>query len=416
MIKVDYKDEKIIDSLYGEIKDFILSNKDKPQYSYSKHQHHLYEESDYPGISKNYYNETGSFEFENNNGKTIILEIDRWHPHKHNGCSGLNGNPCLNAQIYVLNSNEKELLWELKVGSGTLHWEAEVTSLEIPKDILIPKTEEKEDDIVIETISDDKTIQTPQEYIDDRDLFDELTKAHKQYSDANERKNNVISERENAIENAKNQIITEYSKKVNDCDGVIEKALSDLNSYEELISKYSTFNQDMISVVITELVKIIEGKEFLYKTVVDKYKNVVHGPMDSWDENVERKVKIIVDSNKAQDFYDNSYAYDYKKYISKIDQLVEDGYAILLSGDNSKNITFLSSEDGQISYLVNFGKFNYIKDFVDELIQYRFQRRKDDIAKEDIILCMQKFISKYEDQIAKNYVSNVNARVLKLSL
>ena len=30
--------------------------------------------------------------------------------------------------------------------------------------------------------------------------------------------------------------------------------------------------------------------------------------------------------------------------------------------------------------IVNFGKFNYIKDFVDELIQYRFQRRKDDIA------------------------------------
>ena len=420
MIEVDYKDKKVIDSLYGKIRQFILSNKGMPKYSYSKHQHHLYEESDYPGISKGYYNETGSFEFENNNGKTIILEIDRWHPHKHNGWSGLNGNPCLNAQIYVLNSNEKQLLWELKVVSGTLHWEAEVTSLEFPKDFLIPKKEEKEEEKeeekIIETIVDDKNAEIKQEIIDDRNLFDELTKAHKQYSDANERKSNVILERKNAIEKAKEQIITEYRKKVNDCDGVVKKALSDLNSYEKLISKYSTFNQDMISVVITELVKIIEGKEFLYKTVVDKYKNVVHGPMDSWDENVERKVKIIVDSNKAQDFYDNSYAYDYKKYISKIDQLVEDGYAILLSGDNSKNITFLSSEDGQISYLVNFGKFDYIKDFVDELIQYRFQRRKDDIAKEDIILCMQKFISKYEEQIAKNYVSNVNARVLKLSL
>lgn len=416
MIEVDYKDKKVIDSLYGKIRQFILSNKGMPKYSYSKHQHHLYEESDYPGISKGYYNETGSFEFENNNGKTIILEIDRWHPHKHNGWSGLNGNPCLNAQIYVLNSNEKQLSWELKVVSGTLHWEAEVTSLEFPKDFLIPKKEEKEEEKIIETIVDDKNAEIKQEIIDDRNLFNELTKAHKQYSDANERKSNVILERKNAIEKAKEQIITEYRKKVNDCDGVVKKALSDLNSYEKLISKYSTFNQDMISVVITELVKIIEGKEFLYKTVVDKYKNVVHGPMDSWDENVERKVKIIVDSNKAQDFYDNSYAYDYKKYISKIDQLVEDGYAILLSGDNSKNITFLSSEDGQISYLVNFGKFDYIKDFVDELIQYRFQRRKDDIAKEDIILCMQKFISKYEEQIAKNYVSNVNARVLKLSL
>lgn len=281
MIKIDYKDKKTIDNLYEEIKDFILSNKDKPQYSYSKHQHHLYEESDYPGISKKFYNENGSFEFENNNEKTIIVEINRWHQHQHNGCSGLNGNPCLTAQIYVLNSNEKELLWELKVGSGTLHWEAEVTSLEIPKNILIPKTEEKEEDKIIEKINDDKTIQTTQEYIDDRDLFEELTKVHKQYYDANKRRNNVISQREDAVKMAKEQIITEYSKKVNDCDDMVNKALSELNSYEELISKYSTFNQDMISVVITELVKIIEGKEFLYKTVVDKYQKVVHGPMDS---------------------------------------------------------------------------------------------------------------------------------------
>ena len=416
MIEVDYKDKKVIDSLYGKIRHFILSNKGMPKYSYSKHQHHLYEESEHPGISEDYFNETGSFEFENNNGKTIIVEIHRWHPHQHNGWSGLNGNPCLNAQIYVLTPNEKELLWELKVGSGTLHWKAEVTSLEIPKNVLIPKIEEKKEDKIIETIVDDKKIQTTQEIIDDRNLFDELAKTHKQYFDANKKRENIISERQDKIEKSTERIIAEYNKKIDDCDNSINEKLLELNSYKELISKYSTFDQDMIGVVIAELVKIIEGKEFLYKSAVDIFQKVVHGPMDSWDENVKRDVRIIVDSNKSQDCYDNSYAYDYEKYNSKIDQLVEDGYAILLSTSNSKDITFLSSKNGQISYLVDFGKFDYVKDFIDELIQYRFQRRKENITKEDIIFCVRKFISKYEDQIAKNYVSNVNARVLKLSL
>ena len=416
MIEVDYKDKKVIDSLYGKIRQFILSNKGMPKYSYSKHQHHLYEESEHPGISEGYFNETGSFEFENNNGKTIILEIHRWHPHKHNGWSRLNGNPCLNAQIYVLNSNEKELLWELKVGSGTLHWKAEVTSLEIPNDILIPKTEEKEEDKIIEKINDDKTVQTPQEYIDDRDLFEELKKSYEYYCDANKKRDDVILDRDDAIEKAKEKVIAEYSKKVSDCDDVVKKTKSDLNDYNELVSKYSTFNQNMIGIVITELVKIIEGKEFLYKNVVDIFQKVVHGPMDSWDEKVERKVRIIIDSNESQDCYDNSYAYDYKKYNSQIDQLVEDGYAILLSTGNSKDITFLTSKNGQISYLVNFGKFGYIKDFIDELVQYRFQRKKEDITKEDVIFCLQRFIPKYEEQIAKKYVSSINARVLKLSL
>lgn len=416
MIEVDYKDKKVIDSLYGKIRHFILSNKGMPKYSYSKHQHHLYEESEHPGISEDYFNETGSFEFENNNGKTIIVEIHRWHPHQHNGWSGLNGNPCLNAQIYVLSSNEKELLWELKVGSGTLHWKSEVTSLEIPIDFLIPKIEEKKEDKVIETIVDDKKIQTTQEIIDDRNLFDELAKTHKQYCDANKKRENIISERQDEIEKSTERIIAEYSKKIEDCDNSINEKLLELKSYKELIFKYSTFDQDMIGVVIVELAKIIEGKEFLYKSAVDIFQKVVHGPIDSWDENVKRNVRIIVDSNKSQDCYDNSYAYDYEKYNSKIDQLVEDGYAILLSTSNSKDITFLSSKNGQISYLVDFGKFDYIKDFIDELIQYRFQRRKENITKEDIIFCVRKFISKYEDQIAKKYVLNVNARVLNLSL
>lgn len=419
MIKIEFankEDINRIDSLYEEIRKIILLNEENPKYCYSKTQHHLYEESDFPGISKKYYNEEGSFEFENINGEKIIIEINRWHPHQHNGCSGLNALPCLNAQIYSLNSNEKELLWELKVVSGTLYWKAEVTNFEIPKNILIPKIEEKENDIVIETTIDDKNVQTVQEIIDDRNLFNELAKIHEQFNDAKEKRNNIISEQEDMIEKAKERIIIEYSKKVEDCDDNIRSTLAELNNYEELVSKYSTFNQDMIGVVIAELVKVIEGKEFLYKKAVDIFQKVVHGPMDSWDEKVERKIIIIVDSNKSQECYDNSYACDYKKYNSKIDQLVEDGDAILLSVGNPNDITFLSSKNGQINYLVNFGKFEYVKDFVDELIQYRFQRRKDDITKEDIIFCVQKFISKYEDQLAKNYVSNINAKVLKLQL
>ena len=139
MIEIEYKEKEKVDSLYNEVKNIILTKKDNQSFDYKHKQHHLYEESEYPGISKNYYNESGSVEFENINGKIIGLEIYRWHPHKHNGCSGLNGNPCLTAVIYTIENEEKQVLWELNVKSGTLYYKAEVSSLEIPNDILQEK-------------------------------------------------------------------------------------------------------------------------------------------------------------------------------------------------------------------------------------------------------------------------------------
>jgi len=106
MIEIKNIESEKAEALYKEIKDIILDKKDKKSFNYNHKQHHLYEASEIPGISKNYYNEDGSVEFTNINGKIIRLEIHRWHPHKHNGWSGLNGCPCLNATIYIVENDD----------------------------------------------------------------------------------------------------------------------------------------------------------------------------------------------------------------------------------------------------------------------------------------------------------------------
>lgn len=77
-------------NFYNEIKELILSKSNNEHFHYEKKQHHLYEEADSPDVSKDYYNENGSVEFENNNNEIIGIAIERWHPHQHNGFSGLN--------------------------------------------------------------------------------------------------------------------------------------------------------------------------------------------------------------------------------------------------------------------------------------------------------------------------------------
>ena len=111
MFEIKHKESEIVNNLYNEVKNIILTKKSNESFSYTHKQHHLHEESQYPGISKNYYNENGIVEFENIYGKIIGLEICRLHRHKHNGFGGLSSNPCLSAVIYTIDNEEKQVLW-----------------------------------------------------------------------------------------------------------------------------------------------------------------------------------------------------------------------------------------------------------------------------------------------------------------
>ena len=160
MIEIKYEEKNEVDNLYNKVKEIILSKKDNKSFEYNHKQHYLYAESKCPGISKNYYNERGAVEFENINGKIIRLEIYRYHPHMHNGCNGLNGNPCLSAIIYEIEGEEKQVLWELDVESGTLYYKAMVSSLEIPYNILqekpVPFSLNIQEDEVKESVDNEK--------------------------------------------------------------------------------------------------------------------------------------------------------------------------------------------------------------------------------------------------------------------
>ena len=133
----DFDEMKKINTLYEEVTNILLSKKANKTYKYNKQYFNgNYELSLYPETYKNRYIEDGSVEFKNLNGDIIQIIISRWHAHKHNGCGGINGYPCLGVAIYKVNGEESELIWGLGVESGTMYWHAEYTSDTIPFDIL----------------------------------------------------------------------------------------------------------------------------------------------------------------------------------------------------------------------------------------------------------------------------------------
>ena len=102
-------------ALYKAIKDIILAKENESEYQYNKKYHNLYEKEASRELQENFYNENGSVEIQNILGETIVIEINRWHPHKHNGWSGLNSTPCRSAIIYIRDGDEKKKLYQKEI-------------------------------------------------------------------------------------------------------------------------------------------------------------------------------------------------------------------------------------------------------------------------------------------------------------
>lgn len=415
MIKIEYKEKEKVDNLYNQVKNIILTKKDNQSFEYNYKQHHLYEELEYPGISKNYYDESGSVEFENIDGKIIKLEIYRCHHHKHNGCSGLNGNPCLTAVIYTVENEEKQMLWELNVESATLYYKAEVSSLEIPTDILQEKQISNNSNIrenkITTKIKDEIEVKSqvmkPQET---KILLDEIVELYNKCKNLEQVKEELLLKRKEEIEKATEKIMKSYSMKLSQNNEDITYIKKELIDFNKLFSKYSTFNIDLVGKVLQQLISIVENEEYLYKQVTHKFKKRVHGVMDSWDEDIEIKVGIIVRKDKLKNCYDSSYE-------SEINKLVKNGNALLLSEQdiyNNKEITFYTFQDGHFLCCIDFGRFDYIKEFIDNIVQYRFQNDIIEFTEKDMLIFMKNFVNWHKDIIMKNYSSKIKEKTLSL--
>lgn len=392
MIRIDSKN--VADSFYDEIKNLILSKDEK---QYEKHQHHLYEEKTYPGISKDYYNENGSLEFKNIKGEIIRLEINRFHRHSHNGFSGLCGNPCLSAKIYRLDVDQKQLLWELNVEAGTLVYHAEATSLEIPRDSL------EEEKLIEPNIEETTLFRAEVAKIKKENIFAEIARAYNNSEKLTDSKDKLETERDNKIKKVTKVINKEYATKFNQINKEIATLKKETEKFNKLLKKYSMFNIDIIGKILEKLMSIVEGEEYNYRQVIHKFNIRRHGVMDSWDEEVKKIAFVIapknyLDNNYQIDFENNNFLFLFEDEIYSLDL----------------KIPIFAIDDGQISCVINTDKFGYIKNFLEHVVQYRFENNIENITEEQMLDLLSIFISSYEEKIIDTYCARVRKKITNL--
>lgn len=406
MIKIE---RELGSSLYEEVRKIVLKYQNDENCYYKKEQHHLYENVGWE-VEKKFYNENGKVQFMNMDGNLVEVEIYRWHNHQHNGYSGLCGAPCLEATIY-LTKEERQKVWELKICCGTLHYDGSVSALELPMDILRKKEESLE-----ETLEEkDTTVLVGKEALKEREsLFTLVSKQQEKIRFFLEKKEAILKNRDRELEEAKKKIISSYSIELSETEKETNLLRQELDEFSSLLHQYSTFDSVVISDIISQLISIYEEEKYSSTTLQYPSKRRVHGVMDSWEEDVDTRIRVI-----GSDLILSNYLHSKPLSDEVVCELISTGKVFLLSKESgylqdNRNITFYHFTDGKFYCQVDFGEFGYVKDFIEQLVQYRLEANLENITIEEITFALKNYLHQHQENVIVLHGEKIKQKISNL--
>ena len=168
---------------------------------------------------------------------------------------------------------------------------------------------------------------------------------------------------------------------INIYNNKIENILNDIN-------EYSTFHVSEIKYAILDLIKIFTGENY---EVQETYYHIKPKSLIETED-----ILIYVKSNLKEV---NDYSF------IKFHSLLKHNNALVFKYIDHSNryIKFYDVYDKNIKQTIKFGKFTFIKDFIDELIQYKINYNTNEISEEEIDEIKINFIKSRLGEINDNY-------------
>lgn len=205
----------------------------------------------------------------------------------------------------------------------------------------------------------------------------ELERLQREKKDLTQSINDNKIKKENEIMEAQRLIEEKYDGLIQKDDRNLCETKSAIDFLKKKIAECSEFNGEcartLISMII-DIIKVYEGKNYIQQTLIYS--------LDSKRPIKTQRANVIISKNRKLD-KDKS-----ESQLSKINIRIKEGNALVLnwndSFSDSKYIKFYDLKDNNIKHNVSFGKFNYIKEFVDYIISYRLENGLKEITTKEI--------------------------------
>lgn len=167
------------------------------------------------------------------------------------------------------------------------------------------------------------------------------------------------------------------------------------------LENYSTFDSKLIGSIIEKLVSLVEGEEYFYQEAIHKTYELESTILGGQVDKVEKKTLMIVEGSQKRRYYN-----DYHEQDNEVNRLVQNGQAFILSEHKlwfSSWITFYTTYKGKLKCLIDFGKFSYVQDFIDLVVEYRFKNNLSKVSEKDLLSLMSGFVLNNKVFIEENY-------------
>lgn len=232
-------------------------------------------------------------------------------------------------------------------------------------------------------------------------LFETIDSMRDKYLLAKDEEEIVYKKMNEEIETEVEKIKLSYQEKLNISKNTHKHLKDELQNQEKLIKSYSTFDSEMIGNIIAQLVSIFEGEVYSFQKATHETYKYESTPYGSESFRTTKKMLMIVQGNNKYSSY-----YDYNENNNVILRLIAAGQGFVLSEsefDYDKKITFFKSTTENF-LVMNCHKFPYVKDFINLVIQYRYENHLENITKNELLNIFNQFILSKQEIIEERYI------------
>ena len=229
--------------------------------------------------------------------------------------------------------------------------------------------------------------------MNDENLFSIINNIKSTYNSTDEERNRLLKEKEKLILNLENQ----YQYKIKSLDSKQSDINETIKKYNQILQTYSTFDIDSIGEIIAFIISSVENEEYIFQRAFHAtylWHNYV-GYDGEYEKN-NNKICIIIKKDLRQDCY-----LDKNLMSNCIKKIMKQERVILLDESSSRydnyKVTFYNSII-ITNNNIDLSSFPYIKDFIDYVIQYRYE---NNLIKIDFRQLNYLAISFIEDRIEK---------------
>lgn len=184
-----------------------------------------------------------------------------------------------------------------------------------------------------------------------------------------------------------------YREKLNSLYSEVNALNLQIDEVCQGIEKYASFDSCQLGQVISSLVSIFEGEKFEY--TVSKYY-----PLDKNEK--QSVIKMIVLSTRS---FPEGYT---ERYVNS---LIKKGNAMVLTRNGAMTSMFqqvyfyTAGENHTLVQNVGCGRFSYVKEFIDDVIDYKITLNKTQLSDPEFDKLMNAFIVYNNSRIEQNYLS-----------